>query len=73
MATEIIKSSLTSDEIIPSIQILVDWEASPVNLRELHSEQVSKLVKISGIVVSASSVKAKACEISSIYCIRLIV
>ncbi len=53
------KASMTSDEPLPSTQILLDWEASPVNIRMLHSEQVSKLVKISGIVVAASSVRAK--------------
>lgn len=50
---------MQTDESLPSIQLLVDWEALPVNLRQLHSEQVSKLVKINGIVVSASSIKAK--------------
>ena len=55
------KSSIAANETLPSIQLLLDWDASPVNIRELHSEQVSKLVKIKGIVVSASSVKSKVC------------
>ncbi|VDL91273.1 unnamed protein product [Schistocephalus solidus] len=61
VANEIMKSSLQTDEPLPMAQILLNWEASPVSLRELHSEQVSKLVKISGIVVSSSGVRAKVC------------
>nr|VZI30223.1 unnamed protein product [Spirometra erinaceieuropaei] len=58
------KSSLHTDEPLPTAQILLNWEASPVSLRELHSEQVSKLVKISGIVVSSSGVRAKATRLT---------
>ncbi len=58
------KSSISPNEQLPLVQLLLDWQASPVNLRELHSEQVSKLVKISGIVVSASNVKAKVSKMS---------
>ncbi|VDK35165.1 unnamed protein product [Taenia asiatica] len=64
VATEIMKSLLSANETLPSIQLVLEWEASPVNIRELHSEQVSKLVKISGIVVSASSVKSKAIRLT---------
>ncbi|BHF58163.1 minichromosome maintenance protein 5 [Sparganum proliferum] len=64
VANEIMKSSLHTDEPLPTAQILLNWEASPVSLRELHSEQVSKLVKISGIVVSSSGVRAKATRLT---------
>ena len=39
-------------------------EANPSSIRELNSEQVSKLVKIPGIVVAASGIKAKATKIN---------
>ncbi|VDM15932.1 unnamed protein product [Hydatigera taeniaeformis] len=64
LAAEIMKSSLSSSEAFASIQLLLEWEASPINIRELHSELVSKLVKITGIVVSASSVKSKAIRLT---------
>lgn len=53
------KSSLNANETLPPIQLFLDWDAASVHIRDLQSEQVGKLVKISGIVVSTSGVKSK--------------
>lgn len=58
------KSSLEAHETLPPIQILLDWDAAPVHIRDMQSERVAKLVKITGIVVSASSVKSKATRLT---------
>jgi len=49
---------------VEDIHVTLISEASPTSVRELKSEQVSKLVKIPGIVVAASGIKAKATRIS---------
>nr|CDS27073.1 DNA replication licensing factor MCM5 [Hymenolepis microstoma] len=64
VASEIMKSSLESNEVLPPIQLLLDWDAASVHIRDMQSERVAKLVKISGIVVSASSVKSKATRLT---------
>ncbi|VDQ07718.1 unnamed protein product [Trichobilharzia regenti] len=38
---------------------MFEWDTNAVSLRDVHSEQVSKLVKISGIAISSSSIRAK--------------
>jgi len=49
---------------VEDIHVTLISEASPTSVRELKSEQVSKLVKIPGIIVAASGIKAKATRIS---------
>ncbi|CAG9565244.1 unnamed protein product [Danaus chrysippus] len=44
--------------------LLLSSDAHASNLRELKSETVSRLIKIPGIVISASGIKAKATKIS---------
>ncbi|VEL28675.1 unnamed protein product [Protopolystoma xenopodis] len=67
-ATEVVedltKSRSESESIIDTCQILIDWEANSVSLREIRSEQVSKLIKMSGIIISASGIRAKAVKLS---------
>lgn len=51
-------------EKIQDIQILITSNANPTCIRELKSEMVSRLVKISGVIISASGIKAKTTKIS---------
>ncbi|KAF1743099.1 hypothetical protein MXB_3414 [Myxobolus squamalis] len=59
-ADEITSPRGINDEIIRDIQILISWACLSCQIREIKSDRVSKLVKISGVVVSVSTVKMKA-------------
>lgn len=48
---------------IPSIQILLESDANTISLRDLTSRHVSKLVRIPGIVISASALTSKATKL----------
>ncbi|KAK8407703.1 hypothetical protein O3P69_002328 [Scylla paramamosain] len=48
------------EEKVEPIQIMLNGAALPTDLRKLQSQEVSHLVKVAGIVVAASGVKAKA-------------
>lgn len=52
------------DEEVQDIQIIITSKANPTNVRDLKSEMVSRLVKVSGVVISASGIKAKTTRIS---------
>jgi len=52
------------EETVEDIHITLTSEAVPTSVRDLKSDLVSKLVKIPGIVVAASGVKAKATRIA---------
>ena len=47
-----------------AIQVILKSEAHPTSVRALGSDRVSRLVKIPGIIVSASGIKAKAIQYS---------
>lgn len=47
-------------EDVPDIQFLLNSSSNPRNLRELNSEDVGKLISISGIIVSSNSPSIKA-------------
>lgn len=64
LADELTAPRPATEEKVEDIQVLLSSDALPSNLRELKSETVSHLVKIPGIVVSASGIKAKATKIS---------
>uniref|UniRef100_A0A1B6D033 DNA replication licensing factor MCM5 n=2 Tax=Clastoptera arizonana TaxID=38151 RepID=A0A1B6D033_9HEMI len=49
---------------VEDIQILLSSEALPSSLRDMKSELVSRLVKIPGIAVSVSGIRAKATQIA---------
>jgi len=51
-------------EIVPHIQVLLSSICSPTPLRKLDSELVSKLITVSGIIVTASQVRAKATSVT---------
>merc|ERR1719300_934479 len=52
------------EDLEDSIQVVVQSESLPANLRTVGSDHVSRLVKIQGIIVAASGIKAKATNIS---------
>lgn len=52
------------DEPVQDIQVMVSSGANAIPLREMKSEYISKLVKVPGIVIAASSMRAKATCIS---------
>lgn len=47
-----------------SFQVLVTSDGNCLSIRELKSEYISRLVKISGIIIAATSVRAKATTIA---------
>ncbi|XP_060861438.1 DNA replication licensing factor Mcm5 [Metopolophium dirhodum] len=65
-ATELAKELLASDNLedIERVQILLSTNSLASYLRSIKSESVSRLVKIPGIIVSASSIRAKATQIT---------
>lgn len=58
VASELVRSS-DEESHTESAQVLFEWDSNAVSLRDVHSEEVSKLVKISGIAISSSSIRAK--------------
>jgi len=52
------------EELGDTIQVVLQSESLPSSLRTVGSDHVSRLVKIQGIVVAASGIKAKATNIS---------
>lgn len=50
----------TDLKLVPAIQVLLIGDISPIPLRGLTSSHVSKLVCVTGIVISSSRVQAKA-------------
>ncbi|XP_045537903.1 DNA replication licensing factor mcm5 [Papilio machaon] len=64
LADELTAPRPEGEEKVEDIQVLLSSDAHPSNLRELKSETVSRLVKIPGIVISTSAIKAKATKIS---------
>ena len=61
---EITQPRPEGQEIVPNIQVMVTSICTPTPLRNLTSDYVSKLVTVSGIVVSAAQVRAKATSVT---------
>jgi len=64
IADEITRPRPEGEETVKPIQIMLRSEANPIFIRQLTSDQVAKLYKVSGIVVSASTIKAKATQLT---------
>ncbi|KAG8228475.1 hypothetical protein J437_LFUL009340 [Ladona fulva] len=64
VADEVTAPRPEGEETVEDVQILLSSDAHPSNLRDMKSDVVSRLVKIPGIVVSASGIRAKATSIS---------
>ncbi|KAK8749781.1 hypothetical protein OTU49_015539 [Cherax quadricarinatus] len=60
VADEVTSPRPLGEEKVEDIQIMLSSGAHPIDVRTLQSDEVSRLVKVAGIVVAASGVKAKA-------------
>ncbi|XP_027451237.1 DNA replication licensing factor MCM5 isoform X2 [Zalophus californianus] len=64
VADEVTRPRPTGEEVLQDIQVMLKSDASPSSIRSLKSDMMSHLVKIPGIIISASGVRAKATRIS---------
>ena len=64
VADEITAPRPEHEEEVHDIQILLNSKANPTNIRDLKSEMVSRLVKITGIIIQASGIRAKTTKIN---------
>ena len=64
VAHEITRGRSDGKEALEEVQVMLDSSANTISLRQLKSDFISKLVKIPGLVISASNVRAKATKIS---------
>ncbi|CAH0551980.1 unnamed protein product [Brassicogethes aeneus] len=64
VADELTAPRPEGEEHVEDIQIMLSSDSMPANLRALKSDVVSKLVKIPGMIVSASGIRAKATKIA---------
>uniref|UniRef100_A0A5S6JUH8 DNA replication licensing factor MCM5 n=1 Tax=Xenopus tropicalis TaxID=8364 RepID=A0A5S6JUH8_XENTR len=64
VADEVTRPRPAGEETIQEIQVMLRSDANPANIRSLKSEQMSHLVKIPGIIIAATAVRAKATKIS---------
>uniref|UniRef100_A0AAY5EMW7 DNA replication licensing factor MCM5 n=1 Tax=Electrophorus electricus TaxID=8005 RepID=A0AAY5EMW7_ELEEL len=63
VADEVTRPRPVGEETVQDIQVLLKSDAHPASIRSLKSEQVSRLVKIPGIIISSSAVRAKATRV----------
>ena len=63
-ALERVIVELPQGEELPNFQILYDSDQVPQQLRNINADHVNKLIKVPGIVISASRIQNKALEIS---------
>ncbi|XP_034238353.1 DNA replication licensing factor Mcm5 [Thrips palmi] len=64
VADEVTAPRPEGEEKVEDIQILISSDANCLSLRDMKSDFVSRLVKIPGIVVAASGIRAKATTIA---------
>ncbi|XP_033722049.1 DNA replication licensing factor MCM5 [Tursiops truncatus] len=64
VADEVTRPRPAGDEVLQDIQVMLKSDASPSSIRSLKSDTMSHLVKIPGIIIAASGVRAKATRIS---------
>uniref|UniRef100_A0A8C5F6J2 DNA replication licensing factor MCM5 n=1 Tax=Gadus morhua TaxID=8049 RepID=A0A8C5F6J2_GADMO len=63
VADEVTRPRPLGEETVQDIQVLLKSDAHPTSIRSLKSEQVSRLVKVPGIIISATAVRAKATRV----------
>ncbi|KAJ3035949.1 minichromosome maintenance protein 5, partial [Rhizophlyctis rosea] len=54
---------VTGNEPVPDCQVMILSNANPIPIRDLDATYISKLVRIPGIIISASNLSAKATHI----------
>ncbi|XP_026696796.1 DNA replication licensing factor MCM5 [Athene cunicularia] len=64
VADEVTRPRPSGEETLQDIQVMLISDANAANIRSLKSDQMSHLVKIPGIVIAATPVRAKATRIS---------
>jgi len=55
--------TIEDDDDIPDMQLFVKSSQVPLKLRNVNAEHVNKLIKVAGIVISASRAQSKAVQI----------
>ncbi|XP_005738175.1 DNA replication licensing factor MCM5 [Pundamilia nyererei] len=63
VADEVTRPRPVGEEAVQDIQVTLKSDAHHASIRSLKSEQVSRLVKVHGIIISATAVKAKATKV----------
>uniref|UniRef100_H3CL83 DNA replication licensing factor MCM5 n=1 Tax=Tetraodon nigroviridis TaxID=99883 RepID=H3CL83_TETNG len=63
VADEVTRPRPTGEEMMQDIQVMLKSDAHHASIRSLKSDQVSHLVKVHGIIISATAVKAKATKV----------
>lgn len=64
MAGEITAPRPEGEEEVQSIQVIIKSDANVSTLRGLQSDCVSRMIKIPGIVIATSGIRAKATKMS---------
>ncbi|KAJ8942625.1 hypothetical protein NQ318_013338 [Aromia moschata] len=64
VADELTAPRPEGEEQVEDIQIMLSSDAHPSDLRAMKSDVVSRLVKIPGIIVNASGIRAKATKVT---------
>ncbi|XP_033127896.1 DNA replication licensing factor MCM5-like [Anneissia japonica] len=64
IADEVTHPRPEGEEAVEDIQVMLSSDANPSPIRHLKSDEVSKLVKIPGIIIAASAIRAKATKIT---------
>ncbi|KAK4832841.1 hypothetical protein QYF61_025861 [Mycteria americana] len=64
VADEVTRPRPAGEETLQDIQVMLRSDANAANIRSLKSDQMSHLVKIPGIVIAATPVRAKATRIA---------
>uniref|UniRef100_A0A8C3K2K8 DNA replication licensing factor MCM5 n=1 Tax=Calidris pygmaea TaxID=425635 RepID=A0A8C3K2K8_9CHAR len=64
VADEVTRPRPSGEEALQDIQVMLRSDANAANIRSLKSDQMSHLVKIPGIVIAATPVRAKATKIA---------
>merc|ERR1719446_412257 len=64
IADEVTAPRPEGEEEVEDIHVTLTSDATPSSVRDLKSEEVSRLVKIPGIIVAASGIRAKAIKMA---------
>ena len=64
MADELTSPRPPEEAKMEQVQVVLSWQSNPLQIRQLKSVHMSRLVRVPGIIVSCSSIKAKASSIT---------
>ena len=63
-ADELTQPRPEGEEQVEDIQVMLKSDANPIQIRQLRSDHMARLVKVPGIVINASAIRAKATKIT---------